>query len=165
MNRRGFLAMLGFGIPAVLLAPKVFAAQAVEVVNNTNERWFAPAGFNRGSFEGINRAQLIVKIREAMALALENSFGEINDSMTRARIQSEIVSKMENFRSCRLIQDYHVVCNEANNPPYRIEQGIVNVDVSVQPNTTIESFMLVASMTHEGVEFTEFNNEIARRFE
>ena len=69
------------------------------------------------------------------------------------------------LRQRRAIVDYVAICNDANNPPYRVEQGIVNLDVSVQQVRSVNHINLVASLTKESVSFTEFNNEIAWRFE
>lgn len=175
MNRRGFLKLLGFGLPAALIAPKVFSSELMfpdkAVIPKTNaefsEPWFAPAGFRRGTLDRINEAQLLAKIKHAMEDALQRNIYEPNDALTRNRIQADISGHLNYFKQQRVITDYVAICNDANNPSYRIEQGFVNLDVSIQPVRSIKTINLVATMERSSVSFTEFrepDNEIARRF-
>lgn len=167
MNRRGFLKLLGIGLPAALIAPKIFAEPNNEIARATeiSEPWYAPAGFNRGTLDEVNQRRLLVEIKKAMEESLEHHLYEPNDQITRSSIQSMMSARLEYMRQHRAIVDYVAVCNDANNPPYRVDRGFVNLDVSVQPVRSVSHINLVATLSKRNVSFTEFNNEIARRFE
>lgn len=154
MNRRGFLKLLGFGIPSLLIAPKVFAKTEV-----SHQIWNPPVGFNRGSLDAVNHRRIVLEIKRIMEEILVYHRYDLNDNKTHLSIQTMMNARLECLRNERIISDYVAICNDANNPPVRIDQGYINLDVSVNLNKDLfQSINMVASLVKENVSFIEFTN-------
>lgn len=133
------------------------------------EPWFAPAGLNRGTSSGkiyweLNEAEPLhvpvlpaadfdskqtwvnQRIKEILAM---NMF-ELNDEITREHISATIDQSIK-----PLVYDYTVICNETNNTPYTVDQGILNVDICLQINNDSPWTYAHGEASYRGIECTQ----------
>jgi hypothetical protein len=82
-----------------------------------------------------------------LPLIVEAFRGAINDAYTRAMVQQRCREYCEMLLGEYVINNYSVVCDEANNAPRFIDQGGLRVDIMIQPRRSVEFLQIPIVMT------------------
>ena len=103
----------------------------------------------------VNVRRMLDMIEVSIQRALQFSVFEPNDDLLRMQIVTMIAEFLETIRRGRGINKYLVVSDASNNPPVKVGQGILQVDVYIEPTLPAEKILLVAVLTKQGADFNE----------
>lgn len=112
---RSVFGLVGASIvPAAVLSPTSVIADVAPTI---------------AAIDKINVRRILDMIQESISEAMTHHLFEFNDEQTR----SAIVSQASNYlNSISQVQDYHLVCNEMNNPPSVVNNNEIVLDVNVK---------------------------------
>nr|DAS83443.1 MAG TPA: tail sheath protein [Caudoviricetes sp.] len=96
---------------------------------------------------------LLITIGPALTKALRSKLFEFNDSPTRASVLAIVNSYMDRVLARRGVTKYLCVCDETNNLPADIANNIMNVDLIVCPNASVELINFTMAVINETVSF------------
>ncbi len=117
--------------------------------------------FKGSALSSVNVRRLLIVIEKTMAIALRQFVFEPNSEITRFRIESLLDSYLDGLSAQGAFQlegadrGYHVVCDETNNTPERIDQNELHVDVFIKPVRAAEYIQLQSIITSTGASFEE----------
>lgn len=103
----------------------------------------------------VNVRRLLDVIEVATAKALLYSVHEPNDDILRTSIVNMIGMFLDNVRKRRGIKKFLVVCNDDNNSPQSVSEGILNIDVYIEPTLPATKLKLNMVIMKQGMSFTE----------
>lgn len=81
--------------------------------------------------------------------------GEPNTITTRTRITNTLKPILDFMKDNNGIYDYMLVCDERNNTPASIDQGVLNVAVYIKPTRPVKFILVDLVITGTGVNFNE----------
>ena len=111
---------------------------------------------NRNSaFNRINVRRLFNYIEDAIEKAARSVLFEFNDEFTREQFVGAIEPFLRDVQGRRGITDYHVVCDETNNPGQVIDANELRADIYIKPARSINFITLTFVATRTGVDFTD----------
>lgn len=96
---------------------------------------------------------LLITIGPALTKMLRSKLFEFNDSPTRASVVANVTSYMDRVVARRGVTRYQVVCDETNNTPADLANNILNVDLIVCPNASVEYINFTMAVVNETVSF------------
>lgn len=86
----------------------------------------------------IHTRRMLVQIKKQCREALRGYIFQPNTSSVLGKISGNVSAILESYRASGGLASYQVICDETNNPTEIRQQDIVNVDVILVPNGTIE---------------------------
>lgn len=86
----------------------------------------------------LHTRRMLIQIKKQCREALRGYIFQPNTSSILGKISGNVTAILENYRAGGGLASYTVVCDETNNPTEVRQQDIVNVDVFLVPNGTIE---------------------------
>lgn len=86
----------------------------------------------------IHTRRMLVQIKKQCREALRGYIFQPNTSSVLGKISGNVSAILESYRAGGGLSSYQVICDETNNPTEIRQQDIVNVDVILVPNGTIE---------------------------
>ena len=107
------------------------------------------------AFDRINVRRLFNILKTAIAEAAKAQLFEFNDEFTRAQFRNLIEPFLRDIRGRRGIEDFHVQCDEQNNPPSVVDTNRFVADIYVDPPNSINFITLNFVATRTGVDFNE----------
>lgn len=141
MNRRSFFKALA-AVTASLAVPVSAMANIVPFgVLDTKPTTFVKSKL-------LADAPFIQEISECM----EKTFFEFNDFDTREKLIADVISICKKYN----IEDYYIVCNEANNPNEIIDANDLRLDIQFRIPMTDDDRYLQFSASRLEVSFKEF---------
>lgn len=103
------------------------------------------------AFDRINVRRLFITLEKAISISAKYFLFEFNDSFTRAQFKNMIVPYLRDIKGRRGITDFHVVCDETNNPGSVIDRNEFVGDIYIKParsaNFITLNFVAVGSST------------------
>jgi hypothetical protein len=87
----------------------------------------------------INVRRLIHKLKKDIQTVLDNHHWEPNDSIKKDSIKSITTEYLNQMASRQAIQDFKVICDDSNNPPYNPEESLLQKLTGAPDNYLIES--------------------------
>lgn len=81
--------------------------------------------------------------------------GKPNNITTRGRINNTLKPILDFMKDNGGIYDYVLICDERNNTPTTIDQGITNVAVYIKPTRPVKFILVDLVITGTGVDFNE----------
>lgn len=107
------------------------------------------------AFDRLNVRRLFITIEKAIAtMAKYNVMFEINDEVTRQTFINAVEPYLRNVAGRRGIEQFHVQCDEENNPPQVVSNNGFVADIYVDPANVAE-FIKLNFIAAEGVTFDE----------
>lgn len=111
---------------------------------------------NRNSaFNRINVRRLFNYIELVIERAARSVLFEFNDEFTREQFVGAVVPFLRDVQGRRGITDYHVVCDETNNPGQVIDANELRADIYIKPARSINFITLTFVATRTGVDFSD----------
>ena len=109
---------------------------------------------NRNSaFNRINVRRLFNYVEDAIERAARSVLFEFNDEFTREQFVGAIKPFLRDVQGRRGITDFHVVCDETNNPGQVIDANELRADIYIKPARSINFITLTFVATRTGVDF------------
>jgi hypothetical protein len=81
--------------------------------------------------------------------------GQPNTVATRGRVSSVLRPILEFMKDNSGVYDYLIVCDDRNNTPTSIDQGVLNVAVYIKPTRPVKFILVDLVITGTGVDFNE----------
>ena len=89
-----------------------------------------------------NIVSMVVYLKKQISNVLRDYLFEINTNTTRLAITAELKTILENLIITNGITDYVLVCDETNNTPTIISSGKLVVDLTVTPESMIDTMQI-----------------------
>lgn len=105
------------------------------------------------ALDRLNVRLLLVIIKPAITIFLEDFVFEINDVATRSIITAIIESYLENIKSRRGLYDYQIICDTTNNTDVVIDNNELHVWVFVKPVRAAEFIKFTTIITATSISF------------
>lgn len=107
------------------------------------------------STQNVNVRRLINFIKKSIATASNVGVFDPNDTFLRLKLRSMAEGFLDPIMNGRGLYDYDVVCDERNNPPDSIANGILVLDVYADPVIPAKRIHLTAHVQPTGSYFNE----------
>ena len=107
------------------------------------------------AFDRINVRRLFVYLEDAISAAAKDQLFEFNDEITRTNFVNIVEPFLRDVQAKRGIQDYVVICDEANNTAAVIDNNEFIADIFIKPARSINFIGLTFVATRTGVAFEE----------
>lgn len=86
------------------------------------------------SLDQINVKMLINHVKNDIDKVLTHNLFEYNDQTTRNNIKSTISNYLKPLRDSKALNEFKVICDETNNTPQLIDDGMLKLDCYIQPS-------------------------------
>lgn len=113
---------------------------------------------NNTALSFMNVRRLMDILEKSISRSLLYNVFDPNDDFTRRQIVEKCRRYLTYIKQRRGINQFEVVCDKRNNPPYITGQGQLNVDIYVTPILPAEKIQLTAVITRQGANFQELIN-------
>lgn len=98
---------------------------------------------------------LFIDLRTIITRSAKYNLFEFNDAFTRAQFRDSVEPLLRDIRGKRGIVDFHIVCDETNNPTSVVEAGEFVGDIFIKPQYSIQYIRLNFTAIGQGVSFDE----------
>jgi hypothetical protein len=132
-------------VPSQINPIKIFAGQGIKVWGSDTLQIRASALSN------VSVRRLMMFIESAVSVAVLYSVFDPNDPLLRAQlteITERFLKPLKN--DGRALYDFRVECSDKNNPPSVVSQGILNLDVYLDPVLPAKQIILNGTITQTG---------------
>ena len=102
------------------------------------------------ALDRINVARLVAFLRGRLEEIGKQYLFEPNDQITRNQISNTVNSLMIDLVAKRALYDYLVVCDLSNNPPFRIDNNELWLDVAIEPVKAVEFIYIPLRIKNTG---------------
>jgi hypothetical protein len=157
------------GVIQVLDAYKIYTEDEIGYLyqKNINSVMYVPgSGFafwgnrtaqlKKTSLSNLNVRTALLYVENNIETALFPFVFENNTVQTRLRAWSTLDSFLSRVKAADGIYNYELVIDESNNTASEIAQGIMNVDLYVQPSISAEIISFTTIVTKRGVSFGDY---------
>ena len=103
------------------------------------------------ALSSINVRRLLIHIGSNTENILLTSVFDPNDDFLRTEIKHALIALLEPIKNGRGLYAYTVVCDESNNLPSDVDNGILNVDIYLQPVIPAKRIYVQLIITRTGV--------------
>jgi len=107
------------------------------------------------SLSNVNVRRLINFIKKSISTSANTGVFDPNDTFLRLKLSSMASGFLEPIKNGRGLYEYDVVCDERNNPPESIANGILVLDVYADPVIPAKRIHLTAHIQPTGSYFDE----------
>lgn len=109
----------------------------------------------KSALQFLNVRMLVILVQASVQEFLLYNVFDPNDAITRRRIVGRISQFLDLLVAGRGINKYQVVCDDSNNKPADIDDGLLNVDIYMNPVIPARRILLTAIITPTGADFKE----------
>lgn len=110
------------------------------------------------ALDRVSTRKVLVNIEKFVEKHLQQTFGDLNNDLTRKMMTNQLYGYLSYINSKRGIDDYKIVCDETNNTCEDIDNNRLNLDLYIQPRNTPEFINLSFKVHSRGVSFDELND-------
>jgi len=107
------------------------------------------------AFDRINVRRLFIVLEKAISTASRSTLFEFNDAYQRSLFVMMVDPFLRSVQGRRGIQDYHIVCDDSNNPGSVIDSNAFVGDIYIKPARVIEFIQLNFFAVNSDVDFSE----------
>lgn len=108
----------------------------------------------------MNVRLMLIVVEPALRDFLENELFDLNDSSVQAFVTIKISSYLDGIVARRGLFAYNVVCNSSNNTAQDLADNKLNVDVYLQPSSSIEAIPVRIIITPASISFTQAQAQV-----
>ena len=94
----------------------------------------------------VHTRRMLIQIKKQCRAALKGYIFEPNTANYLANVKSDVSAILEGYKTGGGISAYRVICDETNNPTEVRQQDIINVDIAIVPEGTIEQINITLSL-------------------
>jgi len=105
--------------------------------------------FSALSFMNVRR--IVDIIEQSIKVALRFSLQEPSDDFTRSQIVQIVTEFLDSLKTARILEDFGVQSDLANNPPAVRSAGQLNLDIFLIPILPAQKILLTANIVRSGV--------------
>jgi hypothetical protein len=110
---------------------------------------------NPSALSKVNVRRLLIALQKPTRRLLHQFIGEPNDIITRTRVINALTPIFEEAKQNRGLYDYMLVCDDNNNRPEDVDNGILRVAIYLKPIKGVEFILADFFITNTSVEFGE----------
>ena len=107
------------------------------------------------AFDRINVRRLFIFLEKAIANAAKFQLFEFNDAFTRSQFVGIVEPFLRDIKGGGGIQDFHVVCDDSNNPASVVDRNEFRGDIFIKPSRSINFIQLNFVAVRSGASFSE----------
>jgi phage tail sheath protein FI len=100
--------------------------------------------------------RLLNMIEKSIKIANMYSVFDPNDVILRSRLQGMVESFLQPIKDAGGLYWFQVICDETNNPPASIAEGVLNLDAYFDPAITTKRIRLNANIMKTGTSYREY---------
>jgi phage tail sheath protein FI len=103
----------------------------------------------------INVRRGLLQIEKTVERIMNAYMFKGNTAKLREKATTQVNAYLNPLKIAGSIQNYKVVCDSSNNPQSSIDAHILNIDLYIQPTSTVEFILVTTVVTNNSVMFTE----------
>lgn len=113
------------------------------------------AQLKRTARDRINVRRGLLQIEKVVEGIMNGYMFKGNTAKLREKAATQVKAYLNPLKVSGNIQNYKVVCDSSNNPQSSIDAHILNIDLYIQPTSTVEFILVTTIVTNNSVVFSE----------